>query len=157
MKFVYTIHRIIKFFLLGRSMKVVVNCQSTEVYGIDTGFSVFILGLLYINTPSWNILRSLVNIWWYHNLWAHIQRCRWTDLCQLSSNLILTAQWRRNWLVTLSITKTKQVTFHLQCSEAEFSPVLMKGCTLYWDLSSLQTKSRTHIYDSSPSETERNS
>lgn len=42
-----------------------------------------------------------------------------------SSNIALTAWWRKNWLVTFNITKTKLVKFHNQ--DPEFSLVMMSS------------------------------
>lgn len=48
----------------------------------------------------------------------------------LSTDLALTAQWRKNWLITFTASKTKQVTFHHHRKDTEFSRIAMNRCSL---------------------------
>ncbi|MEL7340328.1 MAG: reverse transcriptase family protein, partial [Bacteroidota bacterium] len=111
---------VIKSFLSGRSLRVVVNGQSSHAHSINAGVPQgSILGptlfLLFINDLPKHIINSLVDIYADDTT---LYRCTSTDVddvkaaSDLSSDLEQIVQWGKDWFVTFNASKTKLVTFH---------------------------------------------
>ena len=132
------VHSIIKSFLSGRSMKVVVNGQSSKVHAINAGVPQgSVLGptlfLIFINDLPDSVIRSFINIFAddttiYGTTSKNVNH---SDLApNLSSDLSVTVQWGTKWLVKFNASKTKLISFHHHRDTPVFPPVTMGGMTL---------------------------
>ena len=132
------VYSIIKSFLSGRKMRVVVNGQSSEVFDINAGVPQgSVLGptlfLLFINDLPANIVRSFVNIFADDTtIYGHTSKdLSHLDLASnISIDLSLTVQWGNKWLVTFNSLKTKLVSFHHHIVTPDFPPISMDGTDL---------------------------
>ena len=132
------IFSIIKSFLTGRSMRVVVNGQSSKVFGINAGVPQgSVLGptlfLLFINDLPDSVIRSFINIFaddtTIYGLTS--KNLNHSDLASnLSSDLSVTVQWGNKWLVKFNPSKTKLITFHHHQDTPVNPPITMDGAFL---------------------------
>ena len=129
---------VIKSFLSGRSLRVVVNGQSSHAHSINAGVPQgSILGptlfLLFINDLPKHIINSLVDIYADDTT---LYRCTSTDVddvkaaSDLSSDLEQIVQWGKDWFVTFNASKTKLVTFHHKKNDPSFNLVHMDSSFL---------------------------
>ena len=129
---------VIKSFLSGRSLQVVINGQSSQAHSINAGVPQgSILGptlfLLFINDLPNHILNSLVNIYADD---TSLYRCTSSDVddhtaaADLSSDLEQVVQWGKDWFVTFNASKTKLVTFHHKKGSPSFCPIQMDNSVL---------------------------
>ena len=129
---------VIKSFLSGRSLRVVVNGQSSDAHSINAGVPQgSILGptlfLLFINDLPNHIINSLVDIYADDTT---LYRCTSSDVddptasADLSSDLEQVVQWGKDWFVTFNASKTKLVTFHHKKGNPTFHPVQMDNSIL---------------------------
>ena len=111
---------IIKSFLTGRSMTVVINGQSSEVHFINAGVPQgSVLGptlfLLFINDLPDHILKSFINIFADDttDYGTTSRSFSHADLAtELNSDLTLIVRWGKQWLVTFNASKTKLLSLH---------------------------------------------
>lgn len=126
--------------LLGRSMKVVVNDPSSEVDDSNAGLTEgYLLGptffLLYINDMliKYIIIKYLCR--WYNNIWIHLKNLDDQGLAaDLSPDLELTAQFRKQCLVTLNTHISKIVTCYHHYPNSEFSPTIINSWPLVFNI-----------------------
>ena len=132
------IYSIIKSFRSSRSMKVVVNGQSSKVHAINAGVPQgSVLGptlfLIFINDLPDRVIRSFINIFAddttiYGTTSKNLNH---SDLApNLSSDLSVIVQWGTKWLVRFNASKTKLITFHHYRGTPVFPPVTMGGTML---------------------------
>ena len=128
---------IIKSFLSDRSLRVVVNGQTSEAHKINAGVPQgSLLGptlfLLFINDLPDHIITSFVDIYaddttMYGSTAEDLSDC---DLAAgLSADLEQVVQWGKAWQVTFNSSKTKLLSFHHH-REPVFPPVQMEGSKL---------------------------
>lgn len=120
---------VIKSFLSGRSMKAVVNGQSSEVRYCWRPLRLFLqsypLFILYIHYLPQDILRT--SKYMYLNdttVYRSTSEClddKCWKLISLTSDLALTAQWGDNCFVSFNTSKMKLVTFHHHKADPEFT------------------------------------
>ena len=132
------LHAVIKSFLSGRSLKVVINGQSSEAHSINAGVPQgSILGptlfLLFINDLPDHIIESLVDIYaddstLYQSTSSDADDS--TVAKGLSSDLEHVVQWGKRWLVSFNAPKTKLASFHHKRNNPSFSPIHMDNSTL---------------------------
>ena len=128
---------IIESFLSDRSLRVVVNGQTSEAHKINAGVPQgSLLGptlfLLFINDLPDHIISSFVDIYADDTT---MYGCTAVDLSDsdlaagLSADLEQVVQWGKAWQVTFNSSKTKLLSFHHH-REPVFHPVQMEGSNL---------------------------
>ena len=128
---------IIESFLSDRSLRVVVNGQTSEAHKINAGVPQgSLLGptlfLLFINDLPDHIISSFVDIYADDTT---MYGCTADDLSDsdlaagLSADLEQVVQWGKAWQVTFNSSKTKLLSFHHH-REPVFHPVQMEGSNL---------------------------
>ena len=128
----------IKSFLSGRSLRVVVNGQSSQSHSINAGVPQgSIIGptlfLLFINDLPNHIINSMVDIYADDTT---IYRCTSKNVddekvaSDLSSDLENVVEWGKTWHVSFNPSKTKLVTFHHKRGIVQFNPVQMDQVVL---------------------------
>ena len=129
---------VIQSFLTGRTMKVVVNGQSSGIHDINAGVPQgSVLGptlfLLFINDLPDNILRSFVNIYADDTT---LYGCTSKDLdhvslaSNLSSDLSNIVDWGKKWLVAFNSAKTKLLSIHHHKQVPTLPPIMMDNSVL---------------------------
>ena len=132
------LYAVIKSFLSGRSLKVVINGQSSEAHAINAGVPQgSILGptlfLLFINDLPNHIIESLVDIYaddstLYKSTSSDVDDP--TVASDISSDLEQVVQWGKRWFVSFNAPKTKLGSFHHKRNSPSFSSIQMDGSTL---------------------------
>ena len=130
---------IIKSFLSGRSLRVVINGQSSKMFFLNAGVPQgSVLGptlfLIFINDLLDNVLKSFVNIFADDttNYGVTSKNYSHNNLCDdLSHDLSEIVKWGNEWLVSFNTSKTNLVSFHHHRSQ-EFTlpPILMNDVEL---------------------------
>ena len=125
-------------FLSGRSLRVVINGQSSQAHLINAGVTQgSILGptlfLLYINDLPKHIINSLVDIYAddttvYKNISTDVDDRKVAS--DLSSDLKQIIQWGKDWFVTFNPSKTKLITFNHKRGGHPFHTVYMDNSAL---------------------------
>ena len=131
-------HAVIKSFLSGRSLKVVINGQSSDAHAINAGVPQgSILGptlfLLFINDLPNHIIQSLVDIYaddstLYKSTSSDVDDTAVAS--DLTSDLEEVVQWGKRWFVSFNAKKTNLATFHHKRNSPSFSPIQMDNSTL---------------------------
>ena len=129
---------VVKSFLTSRSLKVVVNGQSSDAHPINAGVPQgSLLGptlfLLFINDLPNDIIRSLIDIFADDTtLYGHTS-CHVTDEIladSLNTDLNHVVQWGKKWLVGFNSLKTKLLSFHHRRSEPNLPTIRMENASL---------------------------
>ena len=132
------IFSVIKSFLSGRTMKVVVNGQTSGEHTINAGVPQgSVLGptlfLLFINDLPDGVLRSFINIYADDTTLYGVTS---KDLkheglaSNLSNDLNSIVDWGKKWLVAFNKTKTKLLSFHHHRVTPSLPPISMDGSVL---------------------------
>ena len=132
------VYSLIKSFLTGRKMKVVVNGQSSEILGTNAGVPQgSVLGptlfLLFINDLPDSLIRSFIDIFADDSTIYGLtsKKVNHADLASnLSSDLSVTVHWGEKWLVKFNASKTKLVTFHHHRDTPDIPTISMDGIAL---------------------------
>ena len=132
------VYSIIKSFLTGRKMKVVVNGQSSEILGINAGVPQgSVLGptlfLLFINDLPDSLIRSFINIFADDSTIYGLtsKKVNHFDLASnLYSDLTATVHWGNKWLAKFNASKTKLITFHHHRDAPNIPTISMDGVDL---------------------------
>ena len=130
---------VIKSFLTGRSMKVVVNGQSSGEHNINAGVPQgSVLGptlfLLFINDLPDGVKESFINIYADDTTIYGVTKKGILDheglATNLSTDLKHIVDWGKKWLVTFNKSKTKLLTIHHHHERPILPHIIMDGSKL---------------------------